>query len=352
MVVKMKKKVSIIVPVYNAVAYIRRCMGSLLAQTYENTEILIVDDGSTDDTGRICDEYGAEYEKVRVFHMSCDGVSAARNRGLAEAAGEYITFVDADDCPAKDMVEHLVEILEQTESDVAGCSYQKFYTEEEAERIRNSSMKAGNVRAGNRGVDDDKTDIRVNWQPEILEGAAFIEKGILKSDTRCWSKLYKREGIGSLRFDTGLTIGEDMLFLLELAKAGKKFCRSTYKGYGYFINEKGAMMRAFKDSYMDQITCWQKALALISAETPSLVERAEVILLISVMLVAGKLAQLPAVERKKKRAYAEKCHKLAVQYGKKKAVFRQLDRGYQIKVSMYRYMPGMYMRLYHFMKGR
>lgn len=332
----MSKKVSIIVPVYNAAAYVRRCMQSLLGQTYENTEILLIDDGSTDDTGAVCDGYGEKYENVRVFHMSCDGVSAARNRGMDEAQGEYITFVDADDCPAKDMVEHLVKLLEETGSDVVGCGFQEFYTEEEAKKIRNSSLEEY---------------VETGKQPEILTGIEFIEKGILRSDTRCWSKLYRRDSIGSLRFDTELTIGEDMLFLLKLARAGKTFSRSSYKGYGYFINEKGAMMRAFKDSYMDQITCWQKAWKIISEELPQQTDRAETILLISVMLVVGKLSMLSGAERRKKKNLVCQCSEVIRQYIGNKNAFAMLDRGYRIKVKMYRYMPNLYMMLYHMGKN-
>ena len=76
--------------------------------------------------------------------------------------------------------------------------------------------------------------------------------------------------VGELRFAEGLTIGEDMLFLLELARMGKQFCRSSYQGYGYYTNEEGAMRKGFKDSYMDQIVCWQKALAYMEKELPQL----------------------------------------------------------------------------------
>ena len=330
----MKKKVSMISPVYNAEQYLGRCMESLLSQTYDNIEIILIDDGSTDESSRICDELAAQYDKIKVCHTKNSGVSSARNKGMEECSGDYITFVDADDYPAKDMVEHLVCIMEQTDSDVAGCSYQEFENRTEypvwdkTERLQGESA----------------------FSLEILSGAEFIEKGILKSDTRCWSKLYKKESIGRLRFDTGLTIGEDMLFLLELAKAGKRFCRSSYKGYGYFINGEGAMMRRFKDSYMDQITCWQQALTDIESEAPHLVNRAEAILLISVMLVVGKISMLPVAEWKGKREYVKRCSGMVKEYGSHRDVFRELDRGYRLKVRMYRYIPWVYMVLYHFLR--
>lgn len=325
----MKKAVSIIVPVYNAVPYLERCMVSLLGQTYDNTEILLIDDGSTDGSGRICDDFADRYDKIRVFHMQNAGVSFARNKGLEECRGEYLTFVDADDILAEDMLGHLVGIIEKSGSDVAGCDYFEF---------REKKWK----KASEREQDAEKDNLWI----EVLSGSEFMEKGVLGSDTRCWSKLYKRESVGSLRFDTGLTIGEDMLFLLELAREGKQFCRSGYKGYGYYVNETGAMLRGFKDSYMDQITCWQRALEIIGKEKADLTERVEAIVLISTMLVVGKLALLSGRERKEKAQFVERCSAVVRKNSKNQAVFQKLDKGYRIKVRMYYYVPKLYMTLY------
>ena len=327
----MSETVSIIVPVYNASPYLERCMESLLGQTYRNTEILLLDDGSTDGSGRICDRFADSHENVKVFHMPNGGVSAARNRGLQECCGEYVTFVDADDILAGDMLEYLVGMAEETGCDVAGCGYFEF---------RGSGK-------GIQGVEFQSICGKEDPEVERLSGSQFGEKGILRSDTRCWSKLYRRESVGKLRFDTGLTIGEDMLFLLELAMQGKRFCRGNYKGYGYFSNEAGAMRRGFKDSYMDQITCWQRALEKIGKQgTARLTQRTEAILLISVMLVVGKLAQLPGKERREKAEAGKYCLDLVRKYGAKRGVFRELDRGYRIKVRVYGCAPGVYMGLY------
>lgn len=332
----MNKKVSIIVPVYNAAGYLERCMESLLGQTYQNMEILLIDDGSMDESGRICDSYAKQQEQVKVIHTANAGVSAARNRGIQNSDGEYLTFVDADDVLSKDMVAHLVEILEQTDSDVAGCDYWEFHKDEELYKRR----------AKESDVAVDKADAESKEMPQLLTGTEFIEKGILRSDTRCWSKLYKRESIGELQFESGLTIGEDMLFLLQLALQGRRFCRSNEKKYGYFINEAGAMMRSFKDSYMDQIVCWQKALEIISVETPGMTDRAEAILLISIMLTVGKLAMLSKKERKEKTAFVQSCSELIRKHSRNRSAMAELDKGYQIKVAVYKYAPQIYLSLY------
>ncbi len=336
-----KKMVSIIVPVYNAALYLERCMASLLGQTYGNTEILLIDDGSTDGSGRICDDFAGRYGKVRVFHTSNEGVSSARNLGLEECGGTYLTFVDADDVLAEDMLEHLVCMIEEENGDVAGCGYFEFRVKE-----RNKEKTADEEYTQPPGTGGLRPEV------EVLCGMEFAEHGILRSDTRCWSKLYRRESVGSLRFDTGLTIGEDMLFLLDLAMQGKQFIRSGYQGYGYYVNESGAMLRGFKDSYMDQITCWQRALEKIEGleslgkVKAGLTERAEAILVISAMLVVGKLALLSGKERKGKAQFGEQCYAVVKKYGGKQGVFRELDKGYRIKVRVYERAPEVYMVLY------
>ena len=355
----MKEKVSIIVPVYNAAPYLGRCMASLLGQTYQNTEILLVDDGSTDGSGVLCDGFAESYRNVNVFHTSNAGVSAARNRGLEECGGEYLTFVDADDVLEEHALEVLVRMMEEKNGDVAGCGYFEFRGDGWKENGKESGKESGNKSGNKSGIKSGKKRghaavaqdaCRDGMRTEELCGMEFVKHGILHSDTRCWSKLYRRGSVGNLRFDTGLTIGEDMLFLLDLAM--HTFVRSGYQGYGYFVNGNGAMLRGFQDSYMDQTVCWQRALEKIGAQTDGeedaacLVSRAESILVVSAMLVAGKMAALSGKERRKYRQYGEQCLALVKKYGKKPEVFGQLDRGYRIKVRVYGRAPGVYMVLY------
>ena len=114
------KSVSVIVPVYNVEKYLARCLDSLLGQTQPDIEILVVNDGSTDTSGRIVDEYAQKYpDRIRAFHMENEGVSAARNRGVAEAEGKYLTFVDSDDYVTVDYLELMVEAAEKNHSDLA-----------------------------------------------------------------------------------------------------------------------------------------------------------------------------------------------------------------------------------------
>lgn len=113
------EKVSIILPVYNVEKYIRTCLDSVLKQSYQNIEIILVDDGSTDQSGIICDEYGHIDKRIKVFHQKNAGVSTARNVGIDAATGEYVCFADSDDILTPDYVSYLLSILQENDADIA-----------------------------------------------------------------------------------------------------------------------------------------------------------------------------------------------------------------------------------------
>lgn len=118
-----KDMISVIIPVYNGQDYLENCIKSLEEQTFKAFEIVIVNDGSTDGTGALCEKLCAEHENIRVLTLDDQGVSAARNEGLKEARGEFITFVDADDRVRSDMLEVLYNLITSTGSDLAGCDF-------------------------------------------------------------------------------------------------------------------------------------------------------------------------------------------------------------------------------------
>ena len=119
----MKKKplISVIVPVYNVESYLKVCVDSILAQTYENLEIILVDDGSKDSSGKMCDEYAEKDARIKVVHKKNGGVSSARNKGLDVASGEYIGFVDSDDSTKPNMFEILYKNMVTSDADVSVC---------------------------------------------------------------------------------------------------------------------------------------------------------------------------------------------------------------------------------------
>lgn len=124
-----EKRISLIVPVYNVAKYLDRCVKSLLAQTYPHLEIILVDDGSTDGSGSLCDAYARADRRVRVIHQENSGLSAARNRGIDAASGAYLAFVDGDDFVAKHYVRTLLDACERNGASMAACGYMEYYTQ-------------------------------------------------------------------------------------------------------------------------------------------------------------------------------------------------------------------------------
>ena len=123
----MEKKVSIIVPVYNVSTYLDECIQSVLNQTYKNFELLLVDDGSTDNSGEICDKYATQDERVKVIHQQNGGAGKAKNTALDEATGDYIAFLDGDDCFDVGYVKTMLDAMERNGADIVQCALSRFY---------------------------------------------------------------------------------------------------------------------------------------------------------------------------------------------------------------------------------
>ena len=117
--------ISVIVPVFNVETYVSRCISSILNQTYKNLEILLIDDGSTDSSGKICDSFAEKDTRLNVIHCKNHGVAAARNRGIEISKGTYISFIDSDDFIELDFYEYLMNLVRTTNCDVAYCSYRR-----------------------------------------------------------------------------------------------------------------------------------------------------------------------------------------------------------------------------------
>ncbi len=174
--------VSVIVPVYNVQAYIRKCLDTLIAQTYKDLEIILVDDGSTDMSGYICDEYAEKDERIKVIHQKNKGLCGARNAGLKVATGAYIGFVDSDDWLKDDMYEYLVKKLEEYKADIVSCRYY---------RVVNGKDTTSRC---------DGEDVILTQKQAIRE---LVNRFILRSTF--WNKLFKRKVFDGFEFPEGRT---------------------------------------------------------------------------------------------------------------------------------------------------
>ena len=136
-------KISVIVPIYNAEDYLLKSISAISCQTYKNLEIILIDDGSTDGTLKICQEFAQKDDRIKVYTQKNKGVASARNKGISVATGDYIAFVDSDDVISFDMYEILVDLINTTGSQIVGCHYSKFqkkpgFTRDEKYKIYNA----------------------------------------------------------------------------------------------------------------------------------------------------------------------------------------------------------------------
>lgn len=329
-------KISVIVPVYNGAAWIEECVKSVQAQTWKNWEMLILDDNSSDGTDRIAQKMAEEDSRIRFAERRKKGVSSARNQGMEETDGEFLTFVDADDKLDKRMFEVLADCLEQENSDMAVCDYYRWNGTENGicDRSGKKTEEKAETASGRITVDRDR----------------YVGNYLLHGNTRCWSILYKREAVGSVRFREDLTIGEDMMFLVDLMPGLKRITVTDYRGYFYRINESGAMLRPFTLSYMDEIRGWKLACEKIGAGWPDQKARVNSILAVSAMLAAGKLSRFPAKERAKYREQIAECREAVRQALRVPGAKQELPGGYRAKTALYTLCPALYLGLYHMWK--
>lgn len=214
-------KVSIIVPVYKAEAYLHRCVDSILAQTFTDFELLLIDDGSPDKSGEICDVYAQKDNRVRVIHKENGGVSSARNIGLNNACGDWTTFVDSDDFLDISSLEIMYELTNRYDSDLYCFKY----------RITNEY-----------NIGTNKQEYQNSTICNMSKDSMI--KKILTYQTNCGpcAKLFKTEKLKNYSFDETLRIGEDLLLNLSyISDLQKSIIYSETSVYNYFMNTQSVM---------------------------------------------------------------------------------------------------------------
>lgn len=216
---KSSPKISIIVPVYNVEEYLPRCLDSLLAQSYENIEIILVDDGSQDCSGEICDTYAALDPRVCVIHKENGGVSLSRNIALDKANGEIIAFADSDDWVEENWIERLLQpFLEQDDMDVSICGWYRH--EDDVIKLYGDRYPSGTI--------DGCQAFRI-----AVRGAGF--------DGYLWNKMFRASLIKDLRFREDIAICEDLLFTCQVFMRSKKIECISSPLYHYMIRPNSAL---------------------------------------------------------------------------------------------------------------
>lgn len=236
----MEPLVSIIVPVYNIAEYLEACVGSILAQTYGNYEVFLIDDGSTDGSGEICDAFAAKDARIRVLHQKNAGISAARNRGLEMAQGEYLTFVDGDDLIDRRYLEVLVSAVQKYGCELAICNY----LDKEGESFREAPVRFEEYRK-HKG----KIACFTRYY-EITSAGSHAFPTV-------WAKLIRRSIVQDLRFHPKLTLGEDIAYMYQCYLRDISLVEVPYDGY-FYVQRTGSMTRGgVPDFIVEALPAWR-----------------------------------------------------------------------------------------------
>lgn len=226
--------ITIIVPIYNVEKYLKRCLNSIINQTYKNLQIILVDDGSIDKCGNICDEYQKKDERIEVIHKKNGGLSEARNDGILKARGEYIGFVDGDDYISENMYYNMCKHILDTNSDVCICN---FYN------VKNNNEFIKNEHSG---------EIKTYNKHEILE-KILIDKEI---QSYAWNKLYKKELFYNVKYPKG-KMYEDIETTFFLLEKCEKIVVTDEPEY-YYIDRDDSIVKNIKEQtiidYIDIIS--------------------------------------------------------------------------------------------------
>jgi glycosyltransferase involved in cell wall biosynthesis len=240
---------SIIVPVYNKAKFIDFCIQSILNQTLTDFELILINDGSTDDSGKKCDGFAETDTRVTVIHQRNQGVHAARNAGLQVASGVYIGFVDSDDVLDHTMYDVLVSNAIKHLADISMCGVRRVFPDKTQLFGGNGLTKLYNKDEGVTG---------------LLNGEILLSN---------YDKIYKRKTVNDIRFEPALF--EDTLYNFEALKASKISVCDDKILYNYMIRDNSHSMDAFNQKYMNTLILTKKMLAICEAEMPGHIQEAK-----------------------------------------------------------------------------
>ena len=216
----MGDKISVIVPIYNVEPYLRRCIDSIINQTYENLEIILVDDGSRDNCGQICDDYAKKDTRIKVIHKKNGGLSDARNTGLEVCTGNFISFVDSDDWIDKTMLQVMINLMKSNESDICECGVEYVY---ENKNILQSENLNSNISIFNK--EESLNNLLLNNIRQTV-----------------WNKLYKSTVIKNMFFEIG-KCNEDEFWTYKILDKINKVVKTEQKLY-YYYQRNGSIINS------------------------------------------------------------------------------------------------------------
>ena len=244
----MGEKISVIVPVYNVEAYLERCVESILQQTYAHFELILINDGSTDSSGQICDHLASQYENIKVYHIENAGVSNARNMGIQLATGSWVTFIDSDDFVTQDYLATLASAVEGVN---VGFVIAPLH------HIKNGIV----------------TDLPSHSEKTELWSTEETMKELLMTTRTSFfpvAKLFKRDLLADEKFNTNYHLAEDALFLTELLLKTRCSCVFIDKPVYYYDHREGSATTSVNRHVFDTIEVYKQIIAQVSQAFPNL----------------------------------------------------------------------------------
>lgn len=244
-------RVSVIIPVYNSEAYLSACIGSVINQTYKNLEIILVDDGSKDDSLKICNEYAGLDKRIKVFHQENRGVSSARNKGLKKMTGDYFTFLDSDDELKMNAIEFLLNDILLYKADMSSA-------------VKSKVSKDGNISC----IYDDHS-LHVYSGTDMLK---LSLEGERQTNSAC-AKLFHARFFRDIRFEEGKSINEDGFFLFQCYMLKPTVVQHNESVYLYYIRNASNSRNGFSEKYFDMLYFCERKKEIIHRDFPELSDK-------------------------------------------------------------------------------
>ena len=302
--------ISIIVPIYNVGKYLPRCIESILNQTFNNFELILVNDGSTDNSGVVCDDYAKKDTRIKIVHKSNGGVSSARNAGLYVAKGEYIGFVDPDDYIDKNMYEKLYRLCIDNNSDIAICRFNR----EINGKIQNKESTEEIIELNN------------------MEAMNELFKGNLYRFSLC-NKLFSKKCFNDVLFPEG-RMHEDLSTTYKLFANSKKAVYIDYYGYIYVKRENSILTSTYNEKRLQAFIAWDEIIEFIDKNYYEIIE--QVIATFTYWCVDNILYILNQVNNsKKKNNYLNIIQKYTTKYYIYIKRNNILSRSYKLRIRIF-----------------
>ena len=278
-----KDRISVIVPVYKVEPYLDRCLQSIVGQTYQSLEILLVDDGSPDNCPAMCDAWAERDSRIKVIHKSNGGLSDARNAGMAAASGEYVSFIDSDDWIEPEMMERLLKAMIKDQSDIAACTVKIVWEDNTPPQLMT---------------------VQENCVLEREEAQrALLKETLLKQPV--WYKLYKTDLVKKIPFDVG-KYHEDVFWSYQAVGAATRVSVIDYPGYNYHQRSGSIMGEGYSLKRLDAVEASERRYEYLKREFPSM-EREAKLAVVSKCIYHGQMAMKYLSEPEQAQAFASLC---------------------------------------------